>query len=497
MKKGALLLFSMSLLLIACSSEPEATDRDKMRLTNDVKSVFTLTYKAIDKFGEGNIVRGELNNENISYVAYNPEGYILSQRNYIIYKSNKKYYSQYDDKDLMKLWISYEDDGTTEKYKKAYEYDEKANVIVDYDLKDHSKSNYTYKYDSDRVISKTDRYSVTTYKYDLKGNIIEEKEVSKIGLNTRMNTYEYDDNGNRMLLKAWYIPSDKRYSMSIIYKYDSYNRMIDQIGFSTLDQKESSIEYRRKYFFKDSVARFPHRYIEWDAKGEIKEESYSFCLYDDGKLITQFDLNKDHEIEYLNLQNYTGKEYESTYYNIKSSVYFAKENVYEAGKLISSKCNDESMSLIYDGNRLTKSVIVNDDNREEKLYDKKGKLTQTTVYDKSNKIVAQTTYNYNGNSKNGTMTIVNIMPKSKEEFKSENIIKDGFLIESNQIENGIQQKIVCAYDENGLLISEKNVTKGEEKTFDYQIDPKGNWYRQITYLNGQPICIAERIIEYF
>lgn len=124
-------------------------------------------------------------------------------------------------------------------------YDRKGNVLstcsFDFDWKTH-KSIFEYDSLSNRIRSKSydskhilQNYSRDTYKYDIKGHILEVKEIEtgEAIANNYMEfsiKYKYDENGNQV---ECCLIDPKAISSKSIYKFNENNKVIEEIHFSS------------------------------------------------------------------------------------------------------------------------------------------------------------------------------------------------------------------------------------------------------------------------
>ena len=179
-------------LFFSCSENKE-NDLDKANLNGDVKSVYTASFDAIEKFGEvtkgekGQIgVSGKLNGRVYDRVIFDDKG---NQIERIVYNFTHKY--KYDDIGNRIENTSYNIDGEIH-WKKKYKYDDKGNEIEE---KNYNKNG--------GLTSKT------KYKYDDKGNEIEEKSYDKKNKLIDKTNYEYKfDDKENWIMKIIFNPKN-------------------------------------------------------------------------------------------------------------------------------------------------------------------------------------------------------------------------------------------------------------------------------------------------
>ena len=244
-------------LFFSCSENKE-NDLDKANLNGDVKSVYTASFDAIEKFGEvtkgekGQIgVSGKLNGRVYDRVIFDDKG---NQIERIVYNFTHKY--KYDDIGNRIENTSYNIDGEIH-WKKKYKYDDKGNEIEEKHYNKNGGLIFTYKYKYDDKGNRIERSgygwpsfdltSKTKYKYDDKGNEIEEKNYNFEFLSTTLTKYKYDDKGNEIEEKSY----DKKNKLidktNYEYKFDDKENWIQQIKF--IDDKPAFIIEREiKYY---------------------------------------------------------------------------------------------------------------------------------------------------------------------------------------------------------------------------------------------------------
>ena len=154
--KNLLYTFLAFGLFFSCSENKE-NDLDKVNLKGNVKSIYTTSFEAIEKFGE--IEKGDKAREfvwdNDIKTYYNDNGNRIEE-------------NQYDEEGELTS-------------KRKYKYDDNGNVIE------------ANQYDEEGELTR--KYK---YKYDDNGNRIEAKEYDEDGELENESSYEYkfDDKGN-------------------------------------------------------------------------------------------------------------------------------------------------------------------------------------------------------------------------------------------------------------------------------------------------------------
>ena len=210
-------------LFFSCSENKE-NDLDKVNLKGNVKSVFDISFEAVEKFGK--ITKG-------AEITYS---------NHDIYKRER---TVYNDKGNKIEKDSHNNSQGSLTHKDTFEYDDKGNQIE------------WRSYVSDGSLQ-----SKVTYRYDDKGNIIENRTINSDGNLNDGWTYEYDDKGNHIKSRHY---------------YDSFLNNLDNFTYEH-DDKGNVIEFKK--YNKDGELNYKQK-NRWNDKGNLIE----YSKYDkDGKL---------------------------------------------------------------------------------------------------------------------------------------------------------------------------------------------------------------------
>jgi hypothetical protein len=127
---------------------------------------------------------------------------------------------------------------------------------------------YTYKYDDKGNKIEENRHypdgpgGKTTYKYDYKGNMIEENEYTASEKWWSKNTYKYDNEGN-IIESGSYYKSDSILYQITIYQYDNEGNLIEE---NEYDSTGTYVyPYRQKtYKYDDAGNVIEKRYYGFD-----------------------------------------------------------------------------------------------------------------------------------------------------------------------------------------------------------------------------------------
>jgi serine/threonine protein kinase len=123
------------------------------------------------------------------------------------------------------------------------------------------------------------------------------------------------------------------------------------------------------------------------------------------------------------------------------------------------------------GNLCTKSV---------NQYDLKGNLLVEILYDSTGSTIAKDTYQYDKDDN----LFVEIHYYSHHYFGDKLVKRINYKYSNGN--NLIEEKF---FDEKGSILG--------ELTYKYEFDKYGNWIKQISFLDGKPSSITERILKYF
>ena len=276
--KKILKLYSLLILtffLFNCSADKidaidkELNDLTKKNLLGKVNSLRQFSYVAIEKFGE--ISKGERASGSESGNSKNMEIIFSENGNEIeinqwessgnrgikrIFKYDIKgnrieeNYYQPDGSLLAKVKLEYDDKGNKVKQNRSfpeylgivengtYKYDSKGNLIEEnhYNLNGLALT-LKPEYDDNGNKVETNRYNPNgslggkwTYKYDTKGNLIEDNSYKSDGSLDIRRTFKYDDKGNEIESSS-HKPRGKDSRGARKYKFDKKGNWIKEIHF--------------------------------------------------------------------------------------------------------------------------------------------------------------------------------------------------------------------------------------------------------------------------
>ena len=366
--------------------------------------------------------------------------------------------------------------------------DENGNITVPQE--EESLESFTYNPD-DSIKTKTDCYGITSY-------------------------YSYDDAGRLICIQ--------NESGSVLYEYDSFDRITKQsvksggqaqtLYFITYEYSQNgrtvTITQGGKYKTTYDLDAFGNIIKETDGNQNTKQYEYDFLnqlvtAYDGYMNKTVYEYNGIGLVKCITLADGSTTEYE---YNALGQTVKIKDDcgtVYQAqydktGKLIKEKSRSQAeqsyeydkdgrMTKAFTGAQLVQAYSYNQDDRSLKVIDGKGfeylynydlfgrlineknRLgdTQNYFYDQGGNLSSQK--NFDGSttsisySHDHTRKTVHYSDQSEDIFIYDTA---GFLIEIKNKYNHTQYE----YDKGGMLILQRDLTTGEEISFEY--DSAGN-----------------------
>lgn len=488
-------LFSiLAISLISCSNEDKQSDREANGIKGNVKSILSIDYKAIDKFGQGDIVKEKPTAFGTEYSLYDSLGNILEHRHYYLSECLKRSEYEYDENGNEIKWTRFDEkDDSKIKYGYEYEYDDKGNKILEINIEDGSRGVVKNEYDeNERLILKKSKDFEYSYKYTDDGKVKEWIFEDDLG-NKRHVTYEYDEKGNE--IKEILIIPKSEYECCFLSKYDSLSRVIDVIRINNPDADKGEVTQRVKYYYKGN-ANLPYRIVKWGENGDIEDETYTVWFSSESDTLSIIKLNKNNCITEISNWHKKKNNIIETFYDVKSEIFSCEKYHYTDGVLQSViDENENTSSYEYDGNNLKRIIRQLTDGKSISVYSK-GKIQSSTRYDKQNQIESEYIYEYTGDKSNG-MQIIKFTDSEKKQSISELTFKNGKLVQSKNTQNGITEIIDIEYNEKGDIISANNKLKGEKITYVYKYDTFDNWYYKVEFKNDKAETITERSIEYF
>lgn len=302
MKK--IVIFFITLLLIECNTSKSKirTDLERQDLKGKVKSIKSVAYRAIEKFGK--IQKG--NENSIFFYTFNKDG------NFIECISNEKENNSrqtfiYNDQGNIIEQKEYDFKGNL-KSQTTYSYDRKGNKIEENSFEGYQFRRSIYKYDNKcrevetliTISIKGINGSIELRKikeYNNEGNIIEEKTYDNNNNLVIKGIYTYDEKGN--IIKNIFVGSDtNEIEEKYIYTYDKNSNKIEE----------------QKYISEHLVEK---TIIKYDKKGNILKKNITDFNRNMSFLITSKNDEKGNAIEriyYINGNPNVIEEIEIKYY---------------------------------------------------------------------------------------------------------------------------------------------------------------------------------------
>jgi YD repeat-containing protein len=228
------------------------------KLVGDLKSIKSIDYKAVEKFGE--ISKGKSYEEysliaNSTFTVFNKDGYIIEinyydKNNVLLFK--EKY--TYNDENKLLETTTYKGNGRfSSKYK--YSYSNRTIRINTYDYNGNNLGNFeTKKIDNNGKVVEligSSGYSYI-YKYNSGGNIIERAHYLPDGEFNRKRIYKYDNLGN--IIEEKMTQFDGRFGEQRKYKYDNLGNKIEELMYTNNELDFYTLTF--KYEFEDKSNSF-------------------------------------------------------------------------------------------------------------------------------------------------------------------------------------------------------------------------------------------------
>ena len=242
MKKILFLIVCFLPFVVACTQENKIkNDLTELELKDKVKSLRIINYEPIDKFGE--ITAGERLEGNRSY-NFNEQGFILSFETFgkdgEIKTSQKIIYNEQNKKSEIRA-LNIVDLGDTKinfENKSVYKYNSKGNnveILTFAGDKETAKEEYQYNLKNEKIEGRTIFFQddgkeifggKEIYKYDDKGNLIEQIGYSSNGDETTRSLFVYDQKNNKVEEASYKQNTleEKRF-----FKYNNENRKIKEL----------------------------------------------------------------------------------------------------------------------------------------------------------------------------------------------------------------------------------------------------------------------------
>ncbi len=285
------------------------------------------------------------------------------------------------------------------------------------------------------------------------------------------------DTAKNLLEETWYYKSDKVLE-KIFYTYDEWNNLV----------QEKTVFNDTSYFVKNSYYGYLNLLLSSISYSTFRPNRYEFQSY-------SYDNNK-RLVEVKNFDEY------AVSYGIKYKYTFLgklKEKISHS-PFIWVKLDEETI-----GQTLDKIGI--DQLQEERIYDSMENLLKLKNYKEDfhdrNKIVFLSSTSYRYDNKNRKIAEYYASDSDTINAFREYCYNEINLLKKErftQIKNdSVLNEIEYFYDQNKNI--EKVIYKGEGKTsfvtFSYKFDDKHNWIEQLKSIDGKPLYLRKRKLEYF
>jgi len=487
--KNIILMCTIIVAMTSCKDfSQKKTDLEELNLNGSIQSILTLSFKAVDKFGEGNIIKGELNSFDNELIYFDSVGNTTSKTTYYV-KDITSYWGNLYDKSGYKIRsLYYDDNGKLKDYSSRYINDSIGNPLIEID-DDGDKDYYTYDKKGMLIKKGTNSY-YDDYEYDKNGNLLVERmHVGGYG-DPMIYKYTYDSNNNRIVRDH----GDSYWE----YKYNEMNQNYESLMF----EKDGSIKIKRKnlYNTKGDVSKE----MSWNSEGLLTEENNYYYLHEDTLLVTLLTIDKEKLFNNLICNSYnSNNKITSQYgYKIESELFYSYNYHYNNNLLTNINYNSEytnwTESFVYDKkNNLIESNRITEKNRAITNYDKNKRIVQITEFDKNNAIVRDIKMKYHGNNDNGFVERTEKNNTDNTEIKEKNIYEKKLLVQTIAYENNIESTYKYKYNDNNDIVEMVSSKENEVMTFQYKYDSKGNWITKTIFNNKNPTEIQERLIVYY
>lgn len=362
---------SMIMLILAtsCDNQVKENDLKKENLSGRVKSVKEAHYGADEKFGE--VIKKEKHKQVDFY--FNEDGFFLENMS----KSYLTEISSFDNttretfkynkegKIIRKSFFS--DFFSESETLTSYKYDDRGNLIEEKANKVTgellSRDTYTYddrnnKIEEKIMNSKEKVLWKRVFKYDSKGNNIEKTEYNSDGELDSKNIYKYDDRNN--LIEESEYNSDGNLENKNVFKFDIKGNLIEEFTYDSegmqenkailkYDEKNNNVE-EKKYYSDNSLKMLGD--YKYDKSGGLRKSQISWYNLE-GKLTSSY--NSEYDEKGNELINETKK--------VKNSPEFLN-------LLILGDVNNREVRIYYD----------TDDKRIRKTFDENNNMIEEVIY---------------------------------------------------------------------------------------------------------------------
>jgi hypothetical protein len=285
------------------------------------------------------------------------------------------------------------------------------------------------------------------------------------------------DTAKNLLEETWYYKDDETLE-KVIYEYDERNNLIQKkTAFDDTTFFVKSFYYNNLNLLLSSISYSTFRPLSYTY------ESYSYD--DNNKLIEERNFDEDGE-------SYGGKFKYTNSGKLKEKIGYSPFVWVQLDEKTRAHRRDKTGKYQLE---------------EERIYDSLDNLQKVKGYSNdfegSNKIVLHNSTSFRYDSKN--RKIGEYYAKSSDtvdsfreyQYTENNLLKkERFIYAKN---NSVFREIEYFYDQNNNI--EKVIYTGEGKTssctFSYKFDKKLNWIEQLKSVDGKPLYLRKRELEYY
>ena len=484
-------LLPLACFAVSCANQTQQQKNTLQQegLKGHVKAVYSLNYEGVNRFGEGQIVKGDPNLVGSFYKTYDTTGFVATEKTFYVLDCQKDYESTYNSLGQRIKWVSYENGSI--KYNEEYEFDEHGNEVKEIDLIKKKTTNYKNTYDGEgRLIMCNEGWRTIVYDYYDNGKL--KKKTTKYRY-TKDNSeeYIYDDRGNLVEL----IDNSYFGESYYFYRYDDKNRRTDVMNCDGEDPETAKIKWKYTNYFIDDVARIPYMVKKWDEDGKLSNTTYTMYMVNLNDTLTTIKMEEGFNPVRITVNSQKGSNRINTGYEIKSGVLNDKTYNYLEGRIVSVTYDSGHNDYYeYDKGKLVKATkMINDKEKIIETYEK-GRLVTAISYDSHNKPKNTVNYTYKGTEDNGSKLIVSTDKDNKTE-QTELFYQNGRLTKRINTVNGLAITTTFQYNENGDVITASS-SDGTAINYSYIYDGMGNWIQRAIQ-DGEKITITERDIRYY
>ena len=488
----------LAVLTVSCSNNQLQTDWESENLKGNVKSIFQIGYNAINKFGEGEIVRSEIHN----FPKFKLFDSLGNYQTIYSYEFENPRYSKciYDENNFLIYDVTYKKSGELS-YGHEIINDSKGNPIEYIDVIDGDVDRGYTKYDEDgnlilHHIDKTTEYNKWV------DNRLFKKEIITTYFSTPSKEeiyYQYDNRGNLIRQSE----SGRSYT-EIEWIFDDRNRIIQQKR-SKAKNKDSKLNLHdvAKLKYSSDSAKEAHVIEWWDGDGRLKSKEYKYWVCDQDDTLTCISLNKDFNLSDIEtITKYQNKkEVYRCWLGLGKCEIFDKEDftIIDGKKASSLDKFGNKVVYEYKDKELVKQTESLFGRTTITLY-KNNRKVSSIKYDEDNNVIESEEVKYKGTAENGEIrTLITSGNESSttiiEEIKEGKVKK---ITKNWKMPDATTTEIVSfKYNSCGDVIEESLNGGSKISTYEYIYDEFSNWIVRKEFVDGQIKSIDERSIVYY